>query len=139
MKLKKEKEIKDTIFYIFVKKWMQKYLDPVSTMLEIGPRSRTERINQSHLNNSVTWSLRLVNSISIRDLRSICIVDTGSYKACITWHLFSCWSARLATLQLPISHSQRLNSGKSLSTGCCEWLWLIAMWTNEMLLIALPF
>jgi len=30
---------------------------------------------------------------------------------------------RLPTLQLTISHLQRSNSGKSLGTGCCEWLW----------------
>jgi len=28
--------------------------------------------------------------------------------------------------QLITSHSQRLNSGKPLGTGCCEWLWSIA-------------
>jgi len=41
--------------------------------------------------------------------------------------------ARLPTLQLTISHSQRLNSGKPLGTGCCEWLWSIAMWANGTL------
>jgi len=38
--------------------------------------------------------------------------------------------ARLATLQLTTSHSQRLNNGKPLGTGCCEWLWSIATWAN---------
>jgi len=32
--------------------------------------------------------------------------------------------------QLIISYSQRLNSGKPLGTGCCEWLWSIATWAN---------
>jgi len=40
--------------------------------------------------------------------------------------------ARLTTLQLPISHSQRLNNGKPLGTGC-EWLWSIATWANGTL------
>jgi len=31
---------------------------------------------------------------------------------------------------LTTSHSQRLNSGKPLGTGCCEWLWSIATWAN---------
>jgi len=42
-------------------------------------------------------------------------------------HLFI--GIRLA-LQLPTSHSQRLNSGKPLGTSRCEWLWSIATWTN---------
>jgi len=41
--------------------------------------------------------------------------------------------ACLPMLQLTISHSQRLNSGKPLGTGCCEWLWSIAMWANGTL------
>jgi len=41
-------------------------------------------------------------------------------------------SARLPTSQLTTSHSQRLNSGKPLGTGCCEWLWSIATCANEM-------
>jgi len=41
--------------------------------------------------------------------------------------------ARLATLRLPISHLQRLNSRKPLGTGCCEWLWSIATWANGTL------
>jgi len=32
---------------------------------------------------------------------------------------------RLATSRLTTSHSQRLNRGKALGTGCCEWLWSI--------------
>jgi len=40
--------------------------------------------------------------------------------------------ARLPTLQLTTSHS-RLNSGKSLGTGCCKWLWSIATWANGTL------
>jgi len=28
-------------------------------------------------------------------------------------------------VRLTTSHSQRLNSGKSLSPGCCKWLWSI--------------
>jgi len=28
-------------------------------------------------------------------------------------------------VQLGTNHSQRLNSGKPLGTGCCEWLWSI--------------
>jgi len=36
-----------------------------------------EKINQSHLNNSVTWSMRLVNLLSVQDLGPIsCIVYT---------------------------------------------------------------
>jgi len=41
--------------------------------------------------------------------------------------------ARLSTLQLTTSHSQRLNSEKPLGTGCCERLWSIATWANETL------
>jgi len=41
--------------------------------------------------------------------------------------------ARLPTLQLTTSHSQRLNSGKPLGTGRCEWLWSIATWANGIL------
>jgi len=37
------------------------------------------------------------------------------------------------TVQLPISHSQRLNSGKSLGTGRCEWLWAFAPCPGESL------
>jgi len=40
--------------------------------------------------------------------------------------------ARLATLQLPTSHSH-LNNRKPLGTGCCEWLWSIATWANGTL------
>jgi len=40
---------------------------------------------------------------------------------------------RLTMSQLTISHSQRLNSGKPLDIGCCEWLWSIATWTNGTL------
>jgi len=29
---------------------------------------------------------------------------------------------RLTTIRLTTSHSQRLNNGKPLGTGCCEWL-----------------
>jgi len=39
------------------------------------------------------------------------------------------------TLQLPTSHSQRLNSRKSLGIGCCEWPWSITTWINGTLLI----
>jgi len=39
----------------------------------------------------------------------------------------------LPTLQLTTSHLQRLNSGKLLGTGCCEWLWSITTWTNGTL------
>jgi len=35
------------------------------------------------------------------------------------------------TVQLPTSHSQRLNSGKPLSTGRCEWLWAFAPCPSE--------
>jgi len=41
--------------------------------------------------------------------------------------------ARLPTLQLTTSHSQRLNSEKPLGTGCCKWLWSIATWANGTL------
>jgi len=41
--------------------------------------------------------------------------------------------ARLPVLQLTISYSQRLNSGKPLGTDCCEWLWSIATWANGTL------
>jgi len=44
------------------------------------------------------------------------------------WHPFG-----RHTLQLPTSHSQRLNSGKPLGTGRCEWLWSIATWANGTL------
>jgi len=40
---------------------------------------------------------------------------------------------RFAHVQLTTSHSQRLNSGKSLSTDCCEWLGPIATWANGTL------
>jgi len=43
------------------------------------------------------------------------------------------------TLQLTTNHSQRLNSRKSLSTGCCEWLWSIATWANGTLNFSLLF
>jgi len=30
-----------------------------------------------------------------------------------------------------------LNSRKPLGTGCCEWLWSIAMWANGTLPVAI--
>jgi len=37
----------------------------------------------------------------------------------------------LAMLQLPTSHSQRLNSGKPLGIRRCEWLWGFALCPSE--------
>jgi len=39
----------------------------------------------------------------------------GKNDICVEWGL--------TTSRLTTSHSQRLNSGKSLDTGCCKWLW----------------
>jgi len=36
-------------------------------------------------------------------------------------------------VQLPTSHSQRLNSGKPLGTGRCEWLWSFVPCPSEPL------
>jgi len=37
---------------------------------------------------------------------------------------------RLTTSWLITSYSQRLNSGKPLGIGCCEWLWSLGTWSN---------
>jgi len=36
-------------------------------------------------------------------------------------------NVQMDTVQLPTSHSQRLNSGKSPGTGRCEWLWAVGI------------
>jgi len=41
------------------------------------------------------------------------------------------------TIQLPTSYSQRLNSGKFLGIGRCEWLWVFALYPSEPLLYPL--
>jgi len=38
---------------------------------------------------------------------------------------------QIDTVQLPTSYSQRLNSGKPLGTGGCEWLWVFASCSSE--------
>jgi len=42
-----------------------------------------------------------------------------------TFILLYCTSYILDEVRLTTSHSQRLNSGKPLGTGYCEWLWSI--------------